>query len=430
MTRPGSPAAWASTAWMTGPSAASAAPRDAGPGVSARAARRPARGRRRAGRRDRRCRGGGRGAACRGRGRARSWPGRLPADVEPQRDDRLALRLRPAEQLVDLASGGGAACASASARGCSGCRLLERRDVGADQPGLAALDAGVGVGQVGLAGPDRLDLRPGQDDAGLERLLDREFVAGSSVEGDGLSSSRHAVAPRSSALARPDARTPAQCGPAFELLTHPQGVRLDGHLLRGGAATRTVDHCTSPPFVPGNRTRCAKASASSGTGRRAQAAARRRRRGGVAAPSSSSALSRIGSVAGRESVGQRRRRRPGSMPASWIQRLSGVSHRAIVSRNAPPSPGSSCHCWTVPLPNDVCADERRPPAVLERAGDDLAGRRAAAVDQARRPRSSGRWPAPPGRRVGRDLVARRRPPPRRSAPEPMNWLAIVRAAVT
>ena len=31
---------------------------------------------------------------------------------------------------------------------------------------------------------------------------------------------------------------------------HPQGVRLDGHLLRGGAATRTVDHCTSPPFVP------------------------------------------------------------------------------------------------------------------------------------------------------------------------------------
>src|SRR6185295_8430102 len=24
------------------------------------------------------------------------------------------------------------------------------------------------------------------------------------------------------------------------VLTHPQGVRLDGHLLRGGAATRTV----------------------------------------------------------------------------------------------------------------------------------------------------------------------------------------------
>src|SRR5215210_6507959 len=52
-----------------------------------------------------------------------------------------------------------------------------------------------------------------------------------------------------------DARTPVLCGPAFELLNHPQGVRLDGHLLRGGAATRTVYHCTSPPFVPRNRTR-------------------------------------------------------------------------------------------------------------------------------------------------------------------------------
>src|SRR5918994_4321793 len=52
-----------------------------------------------------------------------------------------------------------------------------------------------------------------------------------------------------------NARTPVLFGPAFELLTHPQGVRLDGHLLRGGAATRTVDHCTSPPFVPRNRTR-------------------------------------------------------------------------------------------------------------------------------------------------------------------------------
>jgi hypothetical protein len=52
---------------------------------------------------------------------------------------------------------------------------------------------------------------------------------------------------------QPDARTPVHVGPAFESF-HPQGVRLDGHLLRGGAATRTVDHCTSPPFVPIYRT--------------------------------------------------------------------------------------------------------------------------------------------------------------------------------
>src|SRR4029078_7384690 len=62
---------------------------------------------------------------------------------------------------------------------------LERRDVGTDQPRLAAVDPGVGVGQIRLAGPERLDLRPGQDDAGLERLVDRVVVAGSSVECDG-----------------------------------------------------------------------------------------------------------------------------------------------------------------------------------------------------------------------------------------------------
>src|SRR4029079_12427594 len=110
-------------------------------------------------------------------------------------------------------------------------------------------------------------------EAGLERLVDRELVAGFSIEGDGRIVA-HGWHPRSDGLAgiglrprrgsrghamgrhtAPNARTPVLFGPAFELLTHPQGVRLDGHLLRGGAATRTVDHCTSPPFVPKNRTR-------------------------------------------------------------------------------------------------------------------------------------------------------------------------------
>ena len=76
-----------------------------------------------------------------------------------------------------------------SARGCSGC-LLERRDVGPDQPRLALLDPGVGIGEVDLARPDRLDLGSGQDDAGLERLVDRELVARSPVEGDVFSSAR------------------------------------------------------------------------------------------------------------------------------------------------------------------------------------------------------------------------------------------------
>src|SRR5206468_3333792 len=47
-----------------------------------------------------------------------------------------------------------------------------------------------------------------------------------------------------------------KAGPRAGFLSVPthRGDRLDGHLLRGGAATRTVDHCTSPPFVPIHRT--------------------------------------------------------------------------------------------------------------------------------------------------------------------------------
>jgi hypothetical protein len=64
--------------------------------------------------------------------------------------------------------------------------LLERRDMGADEPGLVPLDARVGVRQVDLAGPDRLDLRAGQDETGLERVLDRELIPRPPIEGDGL----------------------------------------------------------------------------------------------------------------------------------------------------------------------------------------------------------------------------------------------------
>ena len=51
------------------------------------------------------------------------------------------------------------------------------------------------------------------------------------------------------------------------------------------------------------------------------------------------------------------------------------------------------------LAERLLADERRPLRVLERAGDDLARRRAAAVDEARRPSIV---------RVGRDAAAERR----------------------
>ena len=112
----------------------------------------------------------------------------------------------------------------------------------------------------------------------------------------------------------------------------------------------------------------------------------------------------------------RRPRRRASGPTSWIQRLSGVSHLAIVRRNAPPSPVSSCHCWTVPLPNDVLADERGPAGVLQRPGDDLARRRAAAVDEARRRWIAGSVATPPPSASVAICVAVRRPARRRSDP--------------
>jgi len=106
-------------------------------------------------------------------------------DVEAERDEGQALRLRPAEELVDLVL--------VEEELASALRLVVpavagrvRGDVGADEPGLTAVDPGVGLLQAHLAGPDRLDLRAGQDDASLEGVLDAELVARLAVEGDGL----------------------------------------------------------------------------------------------------------------------------------------------------------------------------------------------------------------------------------------------------
>jgi hypothetical protein len=85
-----------------------------------------------------------------------------------------------------------------------------------------------------------------------------------------------------------------------------------------------------------------------------------------------------------------------------------------VSLNAPPSPVSSCHCWTVPFPYDVLADQTCARRVLQGARHDLAGRRAAVIDQDTRP----------DRRVDRrrrrdasvGVRARRRPAPRTGRP--------------
>ena len=206
---------------------------------------------------------------------------------------------------------------------------------------------------------------------------------------------------------------------------HPQGVRLNGHLLRGGAATRTVDHCTSPPFVPGNRTRWARSErkarrcevAPDGSGGREADRADRRR---------AERLERLVEdrvVAGRRSARQRRRRRPAS-----ARRRGSSACRGQPAGDRQPEPAavavSSVHCWTVPLPNDCLADERRPLRVLQRAGDDLARRRGAAVDEARRAERRVRRDAA-GQGLGRRSGCPSASCSQKMTPEPMNWLATV-----
>jgi len=105
-------------------------------------------------------------------------------DVEAERDERQPLGLRLDRQHVDLVAveeelaGPLRLVVEAIAAGPLG-------DMSADQPRLAALDPGVRLGQADSAGPDRLDLGPAQDEADLQRVLDRELVAGTAVDGDG-----------------------------------------------------------------------------------------------------------------------------------------------------------------------------------------------------------------------------------------------------
>jgi hypothetical protein len=59
-------------------------------------------------------------------------------------------------------------------------------DVAIDEEELLALGQRVGVGQVGVAGPQRLDLAPRELETRLERLLDAVVEAGAPVLSDDL----------------------------------------------------------------------------------------------------------------------------------------------------------------------------------------------------------------------------------------------------
>ena len=150
-------------------------------------------------------------------------------DVQPEGHDRLPLLARPPDQLVDLrAVEQQLPFALGLVVAALGRCLLERRDVGADQPRLAvAVDARIRIGQVDLVGANRLDLGAGQCEAGLHGLVDRIFMSGSPVQGDGFAHG----SPRGKHERRPvKGRRPIAASP-------PAGAnRLDGHLLRGGDA--------------------------------------------------------------------------------------------------------------------------------------------------------------------------------------------------
>ena len=208
------------------------------------------------------------------------------------------------------------------------------------------------------------------------------------------------------------------------VLNHPQGVRLDGHLLRGGAATRTVDHCTSPPFVPGNRTRCARASAravsrASGRGagrpRRSRAPVRRAPR----APCRGSGRCRAAWLGGRstDDVG----REPDVVDPALVGRQPARDReleRAALARQL------------LPLLDGALAERLSGRRASPARGPGARRRRSRSPRRCRR--RSGTTSSIVG--IGRDAAAaarrsrpgrRSRPAPRRSAPSAMNWLAIV-----
>src|SRR5262249_60484274 len=61
------------------------------------------------------------------------------------------------------------------------------RDIGVDEPDLAATRIGIGFRDGGLALPQRFHLRPGERDADLHRLADLVVEPGFAIVGDDAS---------------------------------------------------------------------------------------------------------------------------------------------------------------------------------------------------------------------------------------------------
>ena len=186
-----------------------------------------------------------------------------------ERHDREALGLGLAQQLVDLAPVEQQLAGALWLVVEADVRRPPRGDMEADDPGLVALDARVGVREAHLLVADALDLRAAQHDAGLEGVLDAVVVAGSSVPGDGVA---HRGTPlawvhgrcRTGDAGSPDARTPARCRAGVRGYHHPKGrtrpisevvqrclLSITAHHLLSfpGTVTDDPDWCKPPVLV-------------------------------------------------------------------------------------------------------------------------------------------------------------------------------------
>ena len=337
-----------------------------------------------------------------------------------------------------------------------------RGDVHADQPGLASLDAGVGVLQVEVAVAHRLDLGAGQVDARLERVLDGVVrwralrLVATVLPICGLLGSRWGGGARAP-KGRTDRRTPAQKGRRPRGIHHPVGSTSAEPPRRCSYLNDYPLHTTSfrsreryPTCqggqAPSSRSPRRRRSLRAEPGALAEVGRLRRRT--VARPGAGHGARHrvieqqrdgllqlvVGrrvsvGVAGPVALPGAPTGTSGMRPTPSIQVLSRVSHLATERRKPPLSPGNSVHSWTVPLPKVRSPTSSGTAGVLQRPAEDLAGRGGAAVDQHHdlERRVDGQ---PAFDDVDRDLRRPSASSSQKTAPSARNWLLIWTVAST
>src|SRR5262245_13250789 len=107
----------------------------------------------------------------------------LLVEIEPERHERHSLALDRAHELVDLPAVQ-EKLAHALGRMVEGAALQVFRDIGVDEPDLAAARIGIGFCDGRLAAAQRFNLRAGEREPGLEGLADLVVEARLAIVGD------------------------------------------------------------------------------------------------------------------------------------------------------------------------------------------------------------------------------------------------------